>query len=216
MGKWAGSIYAESKIVLIPGSQGLSELRDRFSKPLQILMAVVGMALLIACANVANLLLTRATTRQREVAIRLAIGAGRFRRVRQFLTESVLLVAAAGALGMLFAWWGGHLLLLMASNDSTPIPIDITPNGRILGFTIAVSLLTALIFGLAPALAATRQDVNSALKMTALARPRLSLSRFLVITQVALSLLLLTGAGLFAGTLRNETEKNRGRSGKVL
>jgi predicted permease len=203
LGKWAGIMYAEAKIVLIPGRQGLSELRDRFSKPLQIMMAVVGLALLIACANVANLLLARAATRQREVAIRLAIGAGRFRLVRQFLTESLLLAAAGGALGLLFAWWGSHLLLFMASSDSTPIPIDVTPNTRILGFTIAVSLLTAILFGLAPAMAATRQDVNSALKMTALARPRLSLSRFLVIAQVALSLLLLTGAGLFAGTLRN-------------
>ena len=198
-----GIIYGSAKIVLVPGRQGLSELRDRFSKPLQTLMAVVGLALLIACANVANLLLARAATRQREVAIRLAIGAGRLRLVRQFLTESLLLAAAGGAAGLFFARWGSHLLLFMASSDSTPISIDVTPNARILGFTIAVSLLTAILFGLAPALAATRQDVNSALKMTALERPRISLSRFLVIAQVALSLLLLTGAGLFAGTLRN-------------
>src|SRR5215831_5111954 len=200
-GRWAGLIYA--KLGLIHGGQGLSEMLDRFSKQLRILMAVVGLALLIACANVANLLLARATTRQREVAIRLAIGAGRLRLVRQFLTESVLLAAIGGALGMLFAWWGSQQLLFMASGDATPIPIDVTPNARILSFTIAVSLLTALLFGLAPALAATRQDVNSALKMTALDRPRLSLSRLLMIAQVALSLLLLTGAGLFVGTLRN-------------
>jgi predicted permease len=201
LGKWTGIIHA--KIGLIPGSQGLSEMRDRFSKPLRILMGVVGLALLIACANVANLLLARATTRQREVAIRLAIGAGRFRLIRQFLTESVLLAGVGGALGLLFAWRGSHLLLILVSNDSGSIPIDVTPNARILGFTIAVSLLTALLFGLAPALVATRQDVNSWLKMTALARPRLSLSRFLVIAQVALSFLLLTGAGLFVRTLRN-------------
>jgi putative ABC transport system permease protein len=199
VGKWAGLIYA--KIGLIHGGQGLSEMRDRFSKQLRILMAVVGLALLIACANVANLLLARATTRQREVAIRLAIGAGRFRLIRQFLTESVLLAAIGGALGLLFAWWGGHLLLILVSNDSTPIPIDITPNARILGFTIAVSLLTALLFGLAPALVATRQNVDAALKTIVLARPRLS--RLLVIMQIALSLLLLTGAGLFVRTLRN-------------
>jgi len=163
----------------------------------------VVLALLIACANVANLLLARATTRGREVAIRLAIGAGRFRLIRQFFTESVLLAAAGGALGLLLAWWGSYFLLVLVSGDSSAIPIDVTPNARILGFTVFVSLLTALIFGLAPALAATRQDVNSALKMTALARPRPSLSRFLVIAQVALSLLLLTGAGLFVRTLRN-------------
>jgi len=199
VGKWTGISHA--KIGLTPGGQGLSEMRDRFSKPLRILMGIVGLALLIACANVANLLLARATTRQREVAIRLAIGAGRFRLIRQLLTESVLLAAIGGALGLLFAWWGSYLLLILVSSESTPIPIDVTPDGRILGFTIAVSLLTALLFGLAPALAATRQDVNAALKMTVLARPRLS--RLLLIMQVALSLLLLTGAGLFVRTLRN-------------
>ncbi len=199
VGKWAGLIYA--KLGLIHGGQGLSEMRDRFSKQLRILMAVVGLALLIACANVANLMLARATTRQREVAIRAAIGAGRFRLIRQFLTESVLLAAIGGAIGLLFAWWGGHLLLILVSNDSAPVPIDVTPNARILGFTIAVSLLTALLFGIAPALVATRQDVDAALKTTILARPRLS--RLMVIMQVALSLLLLTGAGLFVRTLRN-------------
>ena len=192
-----------SKIEPFYGGRGLAEFRNQYSKPLRVLMAVVGLVLLIACANVANLLLARATTRQREVTIRLAIGAGRFRLIRQFLTESVLLAAAGGAIGLLFAWWGSRLLLVLVSGDSAPIPIDVTPNARILGFTIGISLLTALIFGLAPAMAATRQDVNAALKMTVFARPRPSLSRFLVVAQVALSLLLLTGAGLFVRTLRN-------------
>jgi putative ABC transport system permease protein len=192
-----------AKIEPFSGGRGLAGFRNRFSKPLRVLMAVVGLVLLIACANVANLLLARATTRQREVAIRLAIGARRFRLIRQFLTESALLAAAGGAFGLLFAWWGSRFLLVLVSSDATPIPIDVRPNARILGFTIGVSLLTALIFGLAPAIAATKQDVNAALKLTILARPRLSLSRFLVIGQVALSLLLLTGAGLFVRTLRN-------------
>ena len=192
-----------SKIGLADGSQGLSGFRDRFSQALRILMVVVGLVLLIACANVANLLLARATARNREVAVRLAIGARRLRLIRQFLTESALLAVVSAALGLLLAWWCSHTLLALVSGDATPIPIDVTPNLRIFGFTIIVSLLTTLLFGLVPALSATRQDVNSTLKMTVPARPRLSLSRPLLIAQVALSLVLLVVGGLLAQTLHN-------------
>jgi predicted permease len=197
-----------SKIIVTPGRQGLPGDRMWVSRPFRILMAVVGLMLLIACANVANLLLARAARRAPEVAIRLTIGAGRFRLIRQFLAESVLLAAAGAVLGLLFAWWGCRVILALMSEYDTSITVGIGEilNARVLGFTIAVSLLTTLIFGLAPALIATRQDLNTTLKAPALprlSRSRLSFSRSLVIAQVALSLLLLTGTGLVVQTLRN-------------
>jgi len=199
-----------AKIDMLSGAQGLAEFRSRFAKPLRILMAVVALVLLIACANVANLLLARATARQKEVAVRHAIGAGRFRLIRQFLTESLILATFGGVLGLLFAWWGSRALLILVSGDSSPIPIDVTPNVRILSFTFAVSVLTALLFGLAPAWIITRPNVSSALKVTTPARPRLGLSRLLVVSQVTFSLLLLIGAGLFLKTLHNLRTINLG------
>ena len=200
MGPAAGRI---TRLEVMPGAQGLAGFRDEFGKPLRILMAAVILVLLIACANVANLLLARATSRQREVAVRMAIGAGRFRLIRQFLTESFLLAFVGGVIGLFLAWWGTRILLVLASGGSVPIPINVEPNRRILTFTIAVSVATAIISGLAPAIIVTRQRLTSALKTSTMSRPRLWLSRPLVVAQVALSLLLLTGAGLFVKTLRN-------------
>ena len=192
-----------ARMGLSPGGQGHSGFRNSYANPLRVLMAAVVLVLLIACAQRRQPAAGARDSSPPEVAIRLAIGAGRFRLIRQFLTESLLLAAAGGVLGLFFAWWGSSILLVLASSGAAPISIDVTPNIRILGFTIAVSVLTTILFGLAPALIATRQNVNTALKATSLARPRLSLIRPLVIAQVALSLLLLTGAGLLVQTLRN-------------
>ncbi len=204
-------------VEVLAGSKGLSETRVKFSRQLWILTAVVGLLLLIACANVANLLLVRASVRAKEVAVRLAIGAGRWRLIRQFLTESLLLAFAGAVLGLILASWGSKLLLVMASEGSAPIPINVSLNLRILGFTMLVALITAVLFGLVPALSATRHDLNTTLKENTVANPRLPLSRVLIVFQVALSLLLITGAGLFVQTLRNLRVRNMGfEADKVL
>jgi predicted permease len=201
--KW---IPGENQIQVRSGSKGLEELRRRFSRPLQILMGAVGLVLLIACANVANLLLARATRRQREIAVRLAIGAGRVRLIRQLLTESVLLAAAGSVLGVCFAWWSGSVLVRMVSGGHQQIQLDLQPDLRVMTFAAAICLLTTILFGLAPAFRATRLNVNDALKDSAGAvgrSHRFGLGRVLIAVQIALSVLLVAGAGLFVRTLQN-------------
>jgi predicted permease len=206
--------FLDRHIELQPGGVGWTPLRDMFKKPLYILMSVVGLAQLIACANVANLLLARAVARRKEIAVRLAIGAGRFRLMRQLLTESMLLSFSGAALGLLFAQWGAHLLLTFLPQYNGPIQIDLTLNTRALGFTLAVSLLTGLLAGLAPALRATRLDLVSSLKEqvshSSASGTRLPLNKILVVAQVALSLFLLVGAGLFARSLQNLKDLDAG------
>ncbi len=195
-----------ARIELTPMSRGLSTLREQFSLSLKVLMGVVALVLLIASANVANLLLAHGAARSREFAVRMALGAGRLRLVRQLFTESALLALLGGVAGVALAWWGSRLLLLMASDGPDALPVDVTPNLRILGFTIGLSVLCAVVFGVAPALRASRTEPNASLKggkssvLTTLRNP---LGKTLVVAQVALSLLLLVAAGLFVRTLIN-------------
>jgi predicted permease len=193
-----------NRAVLLPGSGGYSYLRNRFSKPLAVLGAVVGLVLLIACANVANLLLARAASRRKEIAIRVAIGAGRGRLISQLVTEAVVLAVIGGLAGLAFAYWSVRVLLSLLPAGTFPLDLHLTPDVRLLGFSFAVSLLTGLICGIVPALKATRPDVVSALKSDFTERfARLDLRKALVVVQVALSLLLLVGAGLFVRSLEN-------------
>jgi predicted permease len=194
------------RIVLKPGLRGAAQPTDNFTTELRILGSVVGITLLIASVNVAGLVLARASARQKEIAVRLALGAARERLIRQLLTESVLLAALGGALGLLFAEWGAGLLLAVLSYHSATVPFELSPNVRILALTCAVSLLTGILLGLVPALTATRVELNPVLKGTqGRSESRGShpaLTKSLVISQVALSLSLLIGAGLLLRSLK--------------
>ncbi len=193
-------------IQLAPAVRGTTSDGTDLGTQLPILLAVVGVVLLIACVNVANLQLARATARQKEIAVRLSIGAGRGRLVRQLLTESVLLGVLGGALGLLLAGWGVNLLTAVLSMGRSPILFSFSATGRLLSFTAAISLLTGVLFGLAPALAATRVDLTPMFKGGAersTSGPwRRRLARSLVIAQMALALALLVGAGLLVRTLQ--------------
>jgi predicted permease len=199
--------FLKSWIDVLPGSQGRASLRRELRTPLWVLMATTGMVLLIACANIANLLLARATGRQKEIAVRLAMGATRGRIVAQLLIETLSLSALGGILGLALAFWGDKALMaIYLPSESNELNISTAPDLRILFFTLAVTVITGVIFGLAPALQATKPDVGKTLKDEAGAVVRGGHGRLrsaLVVTQVALSLLLLIGAGLFLRSLRN-------------
>jgi predicted permease len=195
--------YLKNSFAAVPAGNGVSYLRSQYRLALLTLMVIVGVVLLIACANVANLLLARGAARQREIAIRMALGSGRARLIRQLLTESLLLSLCGAALGLLFAQWGTRLLVSLLSNSRSSVFLDLSIDGRMLGFTTAVAIFTGLLFGLAPAWRATRIQPQSAMKANSrgvLEGSRFGLGKALVMFQVALSLVLVAGAGLMLAT----------------
>src|SRR5215468_8629554 len=195
------------------GSRGMLDERREYAPTIYGLFIVVALVLLIACANIANLLLARAASRNAEISVRLAVGAGRGRLIRQLLTESVLLAGLGGAVGVLFALWGNSGLQALTSKDTGLVPsnVDLSVNWRVLVFTLAVSLLTGVLFGLAPAWRATKLDLATSLKQNRRTTSAVSrLSKGLIVTQVTLSLLLLVGAGVFLRSLQNLQRVNLG------
>jgi predicted permease len=195
------------------GSRGMLDRRRRYSSTIYGLFIVVALVLLISCANVANLLLARAALRGPEICVRLAVGAGRWRLVRQLLTESVLLAGLGGVVGVLFAFWAKSALLALSDKNTGILPgeVDLSLNWRALAFTLGVSLLTGLLFGLAPAWRATSLDLAPTLKQSGRTTGAVSrLSKGLIVAQVAISLLLLVGAGVFIRTLYNLQRVNLG------
>jgi len=197
-------------LVVGHGARGLDNLRRQYSKPLYILLALVGLILALACANVAHLLLARASARRREMAVRLSIGAGRLRIVRQLLTESVLLASLGGVVGVFVALWGMRFLTLLLANGRPNFTLHAEMNWHVLTTAAALSLMTGVIFGLAPALQATRVDLISVLKATRAdrLRPLVMLQRIrpgnlLVAFQIAVAVIMTVAAGLFVRTLLN-------------
>jgi len=188
-------------LTLNPGGAGLGSLRRRYSKPLYVLLMMVALILATACANIANLLLARAAARRREMALRLSLGAGRRRVVRQLLTESVMLASLGGTFGVLFAIWGMRSLTFLFSNGQENFTLRAELNWNVLGVTAALSVVCGLLFGLVPAIQSTRPDVMPALKDGPGGGPRRRAQHFLVVAQIAISFLLLVAAGLFVRTL---------------
>ena len=201
--RFAAQYLGETEpFTLAPAATGRSPLRIRYQRPLLTILIVVGLVLVVACANVANLQLARTTARRQEICLRVAIGASRWQIARQFLIESTVLAAIGAAAGQLVARWGSALIVSQISSDAAPVFIDLTPDWRVLVFTTAIAVVTALLFGTAPALHATRAEPSEALAEHARSAgsPRGRLAGALVITQVALSLVLIVAAGLFVRT----------------
>ena len=197
--------YLQTKLVALPAGAGISELREKYEQSLWLLLAIAGLVLLIACANLANLLLARASAREREIAVRQALGASRGRLIRQLLVESLLLALIGAALGAALAQALSRTMVAFLSTSADPVFLDLAPDWRVLGFTAGLAVVTCVLFGLTPAIRVTRKKAGAMIKaagrgMTA-GRERFTLRRTLAVAQVALSLVLVTGALLFSRSL---------------
>ena len=203
----------QSAFTLVPAATGHSDFRRRYGQPLVMILSAAGLVLFVACANVANLLLARATARRHELSVRVALGASRWRLVRLLLSESGLLAAGAVGLGIPLASWGSRLLVRQLSTDTRPLFLDLSPDWRILTFALAVALVTLVLFGVAPAVRVSRADPMDALKEHARGTAGDSRAGFaggLVVAQVALSLVLVAMAGLFVQTFTSLARRDLG------
>ena len=201
---WSPDDFLREGFTLTPAAGGASDLRERYRRPLMAMMVVVSLVLGVACANIVNLLLARAAVRRREFGLKTALGASRWRISRQLLCESVLLAAAGGALGALLAVWGSEFLVRQLSTSTNPVFLSLALNWRVLGFTAAVSTGTVLLFGAAPAMRAGRTAPHDALaggRSVAGDRRTFGVSQLMIVAQVTLTVVLVTVAGLFVGSL---------------
>jgi predicted permease len=218
--QWHDETYRKLRLIATPAGNGASRLRVAYDKPLWLLLAMTGMVLLVACVNLANLMLARATVRERETAIRIAIGASRRRVVFQFLTESVVLALTGSVFGIALSYVLSRRLVLLLNTQADPILIDIALDWRVLAFTAAVAVSTCIIFGLVPALRSSRVGPAAAIKTAGRglsdSRERFSLQRLLVASQIAISLVLLAGSFLFVRSFRNLTTIDAGFSKKDI
>ena len=213
--------YLTEPIVLIEGGTGISSLRDRYSRPLYVLLGIVGLVLTIACANMANLLLAQSVARRKELAVRLSLGAGRWRLVRQLLVESVMLSAIGSAIGLVIAMWGSRAIVALLSTRTQAVEINLAMDWRVFAFTTAVGVLTGLLFGVAPAFRGTSLTPAEALRDHSRGvvggGSRFQTGHALVALQVALSFVLVFGSSLFVRTLVSLTSQDMGfESSRVL
>jgi predicted permease len=206
--------FREHPVMVSDGSRGLSGMRKRFGAPLSLLMAIVGMVLLIACVNVANLLLARSSVRRAEMAVRLALGARLSRLLRQLLTESVLLGLIGGGVGVLIAMWSAQVLIRVVTGAKSTLPLDVAPDYRVLLFTLGLSVLTGVVFGLVPAMRLRSINLVPALKPSGrtegVSVPRPTLGKALVVAQLALSILVVITAAVLVRSLKNLQDVDMG------